>query len=144
MRIMKKPEGTNICQKFYSSSGKLYLCNSQDDIDSILFVVSKASIGTSLGDGIGSDAGTGSDTGISSEAGTLVKAGIGSDAGTGSDSGIRGNNSLGNSTETMSPVMIVLPLLLSPFFAYYFSLVVKEISCLLLPHKVFSARYSLH
>jgi hypothetical protein len=124
MGIMKMPEGTNICQKFCLSSSKLHQCNSQNDIDSILFVVSGSSVrtysedgiglmagicskdGVGVKPGIGLDAGTVSNIRIISESGTGMKAGIGSDAGTVSDPGIQRNNSLGNSTKTMYPVMM--------------------------------------
>jgi hypothetical protein len=100
---MKRPEGTNLCQKLCSSFGKLHQCNSQDSIDSILFVMSRDSTVTSLEAGIclkdgvgakagiGSDTGTGSDTRTSSEAGICLNNGVGAkagiclDAGTGSD-----------------------------------------------------------
>jgi hypothetical protein len=75
MRIMKRPNGTNICQKFCSASGKLLQCNSQDDIDFVSFVVSRASTGTS------SEAGIGSTAAICSKDWACAKAGIGSDTG---------------------------------------------------------------
>jgi hypothetical protein len=76
MRIMKRPEGTNICQKFCSYSGKLLQCNLQDDIDFVSFVVSRASTGTS------SEAGIGSTAKICSKDWAGAKSGAGSDIGT--------------------------------------------------------------
>lgn len=54
----------------------LLQCSSQDSIDSISFVMSRAATGTSLEAGIFWDAGIGSDAGTSSEARMGSTAGI--------------------------------------------------------------------
>jgi hypothetical protein len=126
MNIMKRLEGTNTFQKFCSFCGKFLQCSSQDGIDFISFVMSRASTGTSSEAGICSkngvgakagidlDAGTDSDAGIGSKAGTGVKARTGSDARTGLDAGIQENSSSGNPTKTIYPVImdnITIPLI---------------------------------
>jgi hypothetical protein len=107
--------------------------------------VLRASIGTSSEAEFRSKAGIGSNAGAGSDIGIFWEAGIGSKAGTGYMLEF-GGIILRENPQKLCILWwwIILPLLLSPFFAYFSSLVVKEISSVLLPHKVFSVCYSLH